>query len=265
MVNTGEVENYPGFKSISGADLALEMFNHAVSLGVDFMFDDVLSVTDGHIKQVFTASEKLKAKTIIIATGASPRRLGLANEDRLASKSISWCAICDGPFYKGKDVVVVGGGNSATEEANFLATIATSVNVVQNLDKLTADKKTIDSLLAKQNVTIHYNSVVTEFVVDEAGDLTGVQIKNTLGEKTIIKTDGVFEYIGLKPATEIFKDLNIIDSYGYILTNEKMETALKGIYAVGDVRSKQIRQISTAINDGAIASQNALKYVEENY
>lgn len=263
MLNTGEIENYPGFTKIAGSDLSLEMFNHGMAIDLEYIFDDVVNVVDGNIKEVVTKNETLKTKAVIIATGATPRKLGLEHEDMLASKCISWCAICDGPLYKDKRVVVVGGGNSAVEEAGYLATLATEVSVIQNLDKFTADQKSIDILLAKDNVTVYYNSVVKEFMINEDKRLDAVKIENDKKEETIIETDGVFEYIGLKPATEPFKDLNIVNDYGYIKTNECMQTPLKGVYAAGDVRVKNIRQISTAINDGAIAVQNVLRYLEE--
>lgn len=262
MVNTNEVENYPGFAKISGADLSLEMFNHGMELGLEFIFDNVLKVNDGKIKEVVTVSETYQTKAIIIATGANPRKLGLEYEEQLASRGISWCAICDGPFYKGKDIVVVGGGNSAVEESSYLATIANKVTVIQNLNELTADKKAIDILLEKANVTVYYNSSVKEFIVNDKVELTAVKIVNKDGTENIITTDGIFEYIGLKPATDMFTNLNITNKYGYIETDENMQTNLNGIYAAGDVRNKNIRQISTAINDGAIAAQNVLKYLE---
>lgn len=261
MVNTGEIENYPGFKKVSGPDLSLEMFNHAISLGVEFIFDDVVNVNYGKIKEVITKTETLKTKAIIIATGAKPRKLGLDKEELLSSRGVSWCAICDGPFYKGKDVVVVGGGNSAVEESTYLATITKSVNIVQNLDKLTADKKAIDQLLSKDNVKVHYNSLLKEFIVNDKNELVAVKIESDGIEKTI-KTDGVFEYIGLEPATGMFLNLEITNEYGYITGNSNMETNKAGIFVAGDVRSKHIRQISTAISDGAIAAQNVLKYLE---
>lgn len=262
MVNTGEIENYPGFKKISGGELSLEMFNHGMSLGLEYIFDDVIEVKDGELKEVITKNKTYQTKAIIIATGAKPRRLGLEHEDMLASRGISWCAICDGPLYKGKDVVVVGGGNSAVEEASYLATLCNKVTLVQNLEKLTADQKSIDILLKKDNVKVYYNSLVKEFLIDEEKNLTGVRIEDANNKKTEIKADGVFEYIGLKPSTKVFANLNITNKYGYIDTDEHMQTKMKGIYAAGDVRSKNIRQISTAINDGAIAAQSVLKYLE---
>ncbi len=262
MINTLEVENYTGFNKIGGADLALEMFNHGLALGVEYVFDEVIEVISQKANKVVTANNTYETKAIIIATGATPRKLGLKNEDALISRGISFCAICDGPIYKNKDVVVVGGGNSAVEEASYLASLAKSVTVVQNLKNFTADKKAIDILLSKENVNVYYESLITEFVINDENQLIGVKINRQNKSELTIKTDGVFEYIGLKPETKIFKNLNILNEYGYVLTNPKMETSIKGIYAVGDVRDKEIRQILTAANDGVIAVQNILKYLE---
>lgn len=262
MVNTGEIENYPGFTKLAGADLAIEMFNHGMSLGVEYIFGEVIKVTSGNVKEVVLNSQTLKTKAVIIATGAVPRKLGLEHEEYLSGKNISWCAICDGPLYKNKDVVVVGGGNSAVEEAAYLATLATSVTIVQNLKTLTADQKAQEILLKHDNVKVYYSSVVNAFVLNEDKSFKGVEIINENKEKILIEADGVFEYVGLIPSTSAFKDLAILNDYGYIKTNEKMGTTLLGIYAAGDVREKQIRQVVTATNDGAIATQNVLKYLE---
>lgn len=262
MVNTSEIENYPGYTKLAGADLALEMFNHGMSLGLEYKFQDVIDVKDGHVKEVVTTTEVIKTKAVIIATGATPRRLGLEHEDMLASHGISWCAICDGPIYKGEDVVVVGGGNSAVEEASYLATLANSVTLVQNLETLTADQKAQDILLKQPNVKVHYSSVVKEFLLTDDNQLRGVNILKDGKEELMIPAKGVFEYVGLKPSTEAFVNLGILNQYGYIDTNEHMETKLKGIFAAGDVRSKHIRQVVTATSDGAIAAQNVLKYLE---
>ncbi len=262
MVNTGEIENYPGFTKLAGADLAIEMFNHGMNLGVEYIFGEVIKVVDGHQKEVVLNDRALKTKAIIIASGASPRKLGLENEEYLSGKNISWCAICDGPLYKNKEVIVVGGGNSAVEEASYLATLATKVTVVQNLKTLTADEKAQKILLKHDNVKVYYSSLVNAFILNEDKSFKGVEIINENKETTLIEADGVFEYVGLIPSTKPFSDLGILNNHGYVTTNEKMETAIKGIYAAGDVRDKQIRQVVTATNDGAIATQNVLKYLE---
>lgn len=263
MVNTWEIENYTGLKKQSGADIAMAMFDHVMSLEVNYAYGNVNKVElDGNIKKVITDDEVYLTKAIIVSSGMLPRRLGLEHEDMLASNGVSWCAICDGPIYKGEDVVVVGGGNSAVEEASYLATLCKHVTVVQNLDTLTADKKAQDILYKQKNVTVHLGSVVTEFIIDEKDKLKAVKIKSNHGTETVVNTKAVFEYIGATPVTDFLKETGVLNAFGFIDTNEKMETTEKGIYAAGDVRTKQIRQVVTATSDGAIAVQNALKYLE---
>ena len=257
-----EIENYTGAKKVAGYELATMMIDHAYDLGIEVIYDEVTEVKlEGSIKKVITPNESYEAKTVIVATGNVPRRLGVENEDALAMNGISWCAICDGPLYKERKLVVIGGGNSAVEEAAYLATLATHVTVVQNLDFLTADPKAQDILKSMPNVDFRFGSVVTKFEM-ENNTLTGVTIKNNKGETETISAEGVFEYVGLIPVTTFVKDLGITNQWGYIVANEKMETAIPGIYAAGDVIVKQIRQVITAAADGAIAAQNALKYIE---
>ncbi len=257
-----EIENYTGSKKMAGYELATNMIDHAYDLGVEVIYDEVLKVElDGKVKKVITPSETYETKVVIVASGNVPRRLGVENEDELAMNGISWCAICDGPLYKGRKVIVIGGGNSAVEEASYLATLATHVTVVQNLDTLTADPKAQDILLKMPNVDVYYGSVVKKFLKDDKG-LTGAIISDKEGKETTIHADGVFEYVGLIPVTDFVKDLGITNQWGYVVANEKMETKVPGIYGAGDVIVKQIRQVVTATADGAIAVQNALRYLE---
>ena len=257
-----EIENYTGSKKMAGYELATNMIDHAYDLGVEVIYDEVLKVElDGKVKKVITPSETYETKVVIVASGNVPRRLGVENEDELAMNGISWCAICDGPLYKGRKVIVIGGGNSAVEEASYLATLATHVTVVQNLDTLTADPKAQDILLKMPNVDVFYGSVVKKFLKDDKG-LTGAIISDKEGKETTIHADGVFEYVGLIPVTDFVKELGITNQWGYVVANEKMETKVPGIYGAGDVIVKQIRQVVTATADGAIAVQNALRYLE---
>lgn len=257
-----EIENYTGAKKVAGYELATMMIDHAYELDIEVIYDEVTKVElEGNIKKVVTPSATYETKAVIIASGNVPRRLGVENEDKLAMNGISWCAICDGPLYRERKLVVIGGGNSAVEEAAYLATLATHVTIVQNLDFLTADPKAQDILRKMTNVDYRFGSVVDKFEMDDKG-LTGVTIKNSKGEKEAISAEGVFEYVGLIPVTTFVKDLGITNQWGYVIANEKMETAVPGIYAAGDVIVKQIRQVITAAADGAIAAQNALKYIE---
>lgn len=263
IVNTGEIENYTGFTKISGGDLALNMFNHAMALGVEYGYGDVLSVLKE--QDVFIVKTDLgdyQAKSVIIASGMIQRKLGLEHEDMLSANGISWCAICDGPIYKGEDVVVIGGGNSAVEESTYLASLANHVTVVQNLERFTADKKAIDNLAKQSNVTSLFNSLVKAFLVTD-NKLTGVIVENSITNETKkIPCKGVFEYIGWNPNTYMLEGLGITNQWGYIEANEKMETSIPGLFASGDVRVKQIRQVVTATADGAIAVQSVLRYLE---
>lgn len=263
IVNTAEIENYTGFQKTTGYQLATEMLNHTEAIGVELIYDEVTEVIDeGSIKKLITPTQTYEAKTVIIATGTVPRRLGVENEDMLASNGISWCAICDGPMYKGKDVIVIGGGNSAIEEASYLSTITENVTVIQNLDHLTADKKAQDILKAKENVDFRFSASVQKFLVNETNGMKGVEIINAEGNKEEIYAQGVFEYVGLIPVTKMVEKLGVTDKYGYVIANEKMETSVPGVFSAGDVNVKQIRQVVTATADGAIAVQNALKYLE---
>lgn len=260
LINTSEIENYPGYTKMSGTELALKMFEHTREIGVETIFDEVTQIIDlGKTKKVITESQTLETKTILIATGTNPRMLNVTNEDKFASNGISWCAICDGPLYKDKKVAVIGGGNSAVEEASYLSTLAKEVTIIQNLEHLTADKKAQDILKKAKNVNYLFNAEVIEFGGEDK--LESVLVK-TLNQLIELKVDGVFEYIGLIPVTKMFENLNITNQQGYILTNEKMETNQPGIYAAGDVNQKQIRQVVTATSDGAIAVQNIIKYLE---
>jgi thioredoxin reductase (NADPH) len=262
LINYNEIENYTGFKKAAGHEVALAMLEHVESLGIDIIYEEVTKIEiEGNLKKVNTPDNTYEAKSVIIASGNVPRRLGVENEDELAMNGISWCAICDGPMYKDRKVVVVGGGNSAVEEGTYLASIATHVTFVQNLAQLTADKKAIDILSKAKNVDYYYEAKVKKFLKDEKG-LTGVLVETNKGEEVEVPADGVFEYVGMIPVTDMVKHLGVTTDYGYIVANEKMETAVPGIFAAGDVIVKQIRQVVTATSDGAVAAQNALKYLE---
>lgn len=260
MISTAEIENYTGAGKVSGVDLAMKMFEHVQSLGVETMFEEVVKVHDlGSVKEVVTPSQTLQTKAVLITAGANPRTLGVKGEDDYAYRGISWCAICDGPLYKDKRVLVVGGGNSAVEESLFLSNIASHITIVQNLDRLTADPKAVSLLMKIPNVDIIFNAKVISFNGDDA--LKSVDVETKDGVKSI-DVDGVFEYIGLTPVSDFVSHLGITNEAGYIVVNSNMETKVKGIFSAGDVNQKQIRQVVTATSDGAIAVQNIIKYLE---
>lgn len=266
IINTNEIENYPGVGKLNGAQLAFQMFEHATELGVEFDYKTVknLEVKDD-IKLIHTeeSEEAIEALTVIVATGTRPRTLNVPGEEDYTGSAISWCAICDGAKYRDKDVVIIGGGNSAVDEGTYLATITKSLTIITDFD-LTADPVSCDYLRNLPNVTVHPYKTVTEFV-GEDGKLTGVKFtdKETGDNEQLVECDGVFEYIGAVPSTESIKDLGITESHGFIEANERMETAIPGVFGAGDCISKHLRQVVTATADGAIAAQQAGSYLKQ--
>lgn len=264
IINTNEIQNYTGVGTINGAELAYKMFEHTQELNIEFDYRTVKAVKDnGTEKTVYCEEEgkEITAHSIIIATGTRPRCLDIPGEDKFRGNGISWCAICDGAQYRDKDVVVIGGGNSAVEESIFLAGIVKSLTIITMFD-LTADPIACDKLRAMDHVTVYPYQDILEFTGDNK--LEGVRFKSTkTGEENHVTCDGVFEYIGLTPTTEYLKDTGLLNDYGYITVNEKMETSIPGIYGAGDCITKNLRQVITACADGAIAAQEASHYVEK--
>lgn len=264
MNNTAEVENYTGFKSILGPDLAEQMYQSSIQFGADFVYGNVEKVTvdeDG-IKHVKTDSGELEAPAIVIATGSQYRKLGIPGEDEYSGKGVSYCAVCDGAFYRGKDVTTVGGGDSAVEESEYLAKLVNNVNIVHRRDQLRAQKILQDRAFANDKIDFTWNTIVTE-IVGDGKKVTGVKTHNKeTNEDRLIPTDGVFIYIGNVPMTEPFKDLGITDEQGWVITDDEMKTSVPGVFAVGDVRDKKLRQITTAVGDGGIAGQGVFSYIE---
>lgn len=264
MNNTAEVENYTGFKSILGPDLAEEMYQSSIQFGADFIYGNVEQVTvdDQGIKHVKTDSGELEAPAIVIATGSQYRKLGIPGEDEYSGKGVSYCAVCDGAFYRNKQVTVVGGGDSAVEESEYLAKLVDHVNVVHRRDQLRAQKILQDRAFANDKIDFTWDTIVTEIVGNDR-KVTGVMTHNKkTGEDQLVPTDGVFIYIGNVPMTEPFKELGITNDQGWIITNDEMQTKVPGIFAVGDVRDKKLRQITTAVGDGGIAGQGVFQYLE---
>ena len=264
MNNTAEVENYTGFKSILGPDLAEQMYQSSIQFGADFVYGNVEKVTvdeDG-IKHVKTDSGELEAPAIVIATGSQYRKLGIPGEDEYSGKGVSYCAVCDGAFYRGKNVTTVGGGDSAVEESEYLAKLVNNVNIVHRRDQLRAQKILQDRAFANDKIGFTWNTIVTE-IVGDGKKVTGVKTHNKeTNEDRLVPTDGVFIYIGNVPKTEPFKDLGITDEQGWVITDDEMKTSVPGVFAVGDVRDKKLRQITTAVGDGGIAGQGVFSYIE---
>ena len=264
MNNTADIENYPGYANISGPELAEKMFEPLENLGVEHLFGLVEKIEDrGDFKEVITEDERFEAKTVIIASGANHRHLGVPGEEDYNSRGVSYCAVCDGAFFRDEDLLVVGGGDSAVEEAIFLTRFAKSVTIVHRRDELRAQKVLQDRAFANEKIRFVWDSVVESIHGDER-KVTGVTFKNVkTGELSQAEFGGIFIYVGLDPVSEFAKDLGITDEAGWILTDHQMKTSVAGIYAVGDVRQKDLRQITTAVGDGAIASQEAYKYLTE--
>lgn len=256
-----KVENIPGFISVTGNEFADKLVEQALELGAEIEPTEVFSVKDGEIKTVVTEDGDYEAKAVIIATGAKHRLLGVKNEENLIGNGISFCAVCDGAFYKDEEVAVIGGGNSALQEAILLSDVASKVYVVQNLDFLTGEKKLAEQLYAKENVEIITGSVVKEIIGDE--ELESIVITKTAdGQDRKIDVKGMFVAIGLIPQNAPFSDVLGLDAYGYADSDESCTTAARGIFVAGDCRKKKIRQVATACSDGAIAALAACDYVD---
>ncbi|WKN29483.1 thioredoxin-disulfide reductase [Apilactobacillus kunkeei] len=262
MNNTAEIENYPGFKSILGPDLAKEMYESSTNFGAKYEYGTVESIEDkGDSKIVKTDQGSYEAAAVIIGTGSQYRKLGVPGEDEYGGRGVSYCAVCDGAFFKNREVVVVGGGDSAISEALYLAGLASKVTVIHRRDQLRAQKVIQDRAFANDKIEFIWDTNVTEIVGDDM-KVTGVKtINNKTNEEGEVAASGVFIYVGNNPMTEPFSNLNITDEKGWIKTNERMETSVKGIFAIGDVREKELRQVTTAVGDGGIAGQNAFEYV----
>ena len=259
---THQVDNYPGFpEGIDGFTLAENMQKQAHRFGAKTKYAEVQKLElEGKIKRIHTDSGLVLGRTVVISTGASPRYLGLADEEKLVGLGVHYCAACDGMFYRGKTVVVVGGGNSAVADALVLSRIAKKVVLIHRRDSLRATKVYHESLEKAENVEIIWNSAVTQLMHSER--VTGVEIQNVhTGALEEISCDGVFVSIGRQPASKLVQGILALDEGGYILAGEDTATSLAGVYAVGDVRTKQVRQVVTAVSDGAIAAHKAEEYL----
>ena len=256
-----KVENIPGFTEITGNEFGEKMVEQVLAQEADVECAEVLEIKDGVYKTVVTDSGDFTAKAIVIATGAKHRLLGLPGEEKYIGEGISFCAVCDGAFYEGKEVAVIGGGNSALQEAILLADLAKKVTVVQNLDFLTGEKKLQDKLATKSNVEVILGTVVDSFIGGES--LEGIRIrKEADGTVRDLMVDGVFVAIGLVPQNEVFAGLGPLDGRGYIISGEDCLTGTAGVFAAGDCRTKAIRQVTTAVADGAVAALAACAYAD---
>ena len=259
---TSQIDNYPGFEDgIDGFSLGYKMQQSALRFGAENLQAEVLSVSlEGKTKSVLTSEGEISARSIIIATGAEHRHLGLPGEDELIGKGVGYCAACDGMFFKRKTVAVIGGGNSAAADALLLSKICKKVYVIHRRDSLRAEKVYHEPLLKADNVEFVWNSVATEFIADDT--VKGIRIQNlTDGSERELSLDGIFISIGRSPQTELFNGKLELDKNGYIVADESTKTSIDGVFAVGDVRTKPVRQIVTAVADGATAVHFAGEYI----
>lgn len=260
--NSYSIENYPGFKKISGSDLADLMQEQAIELGAEIdEFDIIESVNFKEEEKIIeTSSYIYKTKTVIIATGAVPKKLPILNEERFSGRGIHYCAVCDGAMYQDKIVAVVGGGNAALEEALFLSKFASKVIMIRRHDYFNGEKTTLDDVLNNPKIEILYNNDLVD--VDGDNFVKKAIIKNTKDNSSYeIELDAVFGFIGVKPSTDEFKEFINLTSNGYIKTDDLMQCNVNGVYAAGDVREKEFRQITTAVADGTIAALQAERYI----
>lgn len=264
-VNYLEIENYLGFPTIQGWELAEKFEQHIDKFNIQKFQNEEIQNVDltSTIKTVQTLKNKYLAKTIIIATGASPKKLGIRGEDEYIGKGVSYCAVCDGAFYKNKTVVVIGGGNAAVEEGIYLTKFAEKVYIMHRRDELRADKIIQERAFNNEKIEFIFDSIPLE-IVGDSKKVNLIQYKNVkTGEIKTLNVDGVFPYIGFSPNTEFFNAQLVQDEFGFIRVDENMRTSEVGVFAAGDVRRTPLRQVITAVADGAIAGMSAVKYLEE--
>lgn len=266
MVSTNEVENYPALPEATGMMLSNDMLNHAKKFGAEIRYAgvDKIEAMENGVKKLTVGNEEILAKTVILSMGSKSRQLGLENEERLTGRGVGYCAICDGGFYRDKIVAVNGGGDTAIEDALYLSRIAKKVYVIHRRDELRANKTLQTRVFNAENVEIVWNSTIKEIVGEDKLEAI-VTVDKTDSSERRIELDGLFVAIGANPVSELVKDVVELDPKGYIVTDEDCKTNVEGIYAVGDIRVKSLRQIITAAADGAIAVHAAEKYILENY
>lgn len=260
IINTLDIENYPANNHISGFDLATKMYEQAKELGAEIKFEKVIEIkSKTGYKEVITTSNKYKCKALILATGSENRKLGLSNEDDLIGKGVSYCATCDGAFYKNKIVAVVGGGNTALDDALYLTDICKKVYLIHRRDTFKGEESTLNKLKEKNNITFIYNSNVTK--LNASDKLENIEITDNEGNKKLLEASALFIAVGQIPENQNFAKLIKLDEKGYIIAKENCHTNKKGIFVAGDARTKDLRQLVTATSDGAVSATEAIKYI----
>lgn len=258
MINTSSIQNYPGYIDVDGATLAFSMYEQVTKLDVDYIFGMCTKITKKDDFELIINEEKYISKNVIIATGARNNKLKVPGEEALIGRGISFCAICDAHFYKGKEVAVIGGGNSSLEEAIFLSTVASKVYLIHRRNEFRAEEKLVQRIKEIGNIHLILNTNVVKF--NGQNKLESIDLKNNDTQNiTTLTVDGCFEFVGMIPSSELLKEFNCINENGYVVVDENFQTTTKGLYACGDVINKKIRQIVTAVNDGAIASMHITK------
>ena len=259
IAKASTVENYPAIEKITGAEFATRLYEQVNKLGAKFIYETVIKVDEN--KKVYTTNNEYSAKAIIIATGSENRKLNIENEDTFIGRGVSYCASCDGNFYKNKIVAVVGGGNTALEDAVYLSNIVKELYLIHRTDSFDGDNKNLTELENKENVKIIHNSNVIKINGNMQVESIIVQDKDKNNNE--IKVDGIFIDVGQEPKNEIFKNIVELDKYGYIITKNDVYTNVKGIYVAGDTRVKTLRQLTTAVSDGSLAATAAIKEMED--
>lgn len=259
IINTNVIDNYPVNPGISGVEFATKIYEQAKALGAEIKFEKVVDIKDSNPKEVVTNKETYQTKTIILATGSDSRKLKLENEDKLLGRGISYCATCDGAFYKNKDVAVVGGGITALKDALYLSDITNKVYLIHRRDTFKTEEDVVDKVKEKDNIEIIYNSNVTKLIADDT--LKEIEVTDNEKNVTNIKVDALFIAVGRIPENQNFAKLINLDSNGYIISDEKCHTNIEGIFVAGDNRVKGLRQLVTATSDGAIAATEAIRYI----
>jgi thioredoxin reductase (NADPH) len=264
LIKTYEIDNWPGNNHISGVDLAVQMYNHTADLNILVEFTKVNRIEAGKLMTVLAENDqKFQAKAIIIATGTVENMMNIDGELEAIGKGLSFCAVCDGAFFKEKEVVVIGGGNSALEEAVYLTQFASKVTIIIRRDVFRADEVVVQHVLANPKISIIKHHIPTKVLINQK--VVGIEIENVeTHEKQVVPCSGIFPYIGAKPSTQMVEHLGVCDEFGFMITNTKMETSVKGLYGAGDVVVKPLRQIVTAVSDGAVAAQVAFQYIKES-
>ncbi|NBK98164.1 MAG: thioredoxin-disulfide reductase [Erysipelotrichia bacterium] len=263
LVKTFEINNWPGIKSTSGVDLASSMFEHSTAFGAEYVYGNVIEIKDGELKSVVCDDGNVyKAKAIIVATGTQERLMRIPGESENVGRGVSYCAVCDGAFFSDDEVVVIGGGNAALEEALYLTQFASKVYIVMRRDVFRADDIVVNEV--KNNPKIELlQKYVPVSIQDDGSKVSGITLENVeTKQQKVLDVKGIFPYIGADPVTAFLQNLNVLNDRGYMIVNERMETSVPGIYGAGDVCAKVLRQVVTAVNDGAIAAQEAFHKIK---